>query len=694
VTRADLCWFDLRFPRGLEEGEVITALSSLSGLPHSARLALELEADEAGIRHRLGVSAEHAKLVTANLRAAIPRLRLREVAPPSSTSRHRLLWQLAPSVAAVRTDDLAGVSAALLSNLSPLGKGERLRLTWHVRAGVTPSMPVTDDGSRIGRARALRVKLALPGMRGYGELRVGAASPARRRQLIQSVSAALRSLRSPHGRLVADPWWFGQLARLFTVRGRYLSAAELAAVIGWPIDGPDLAGLSLGAAKRLVPDPALPKSGRLIGFSDYDQNARPVALSPKAATRSMWLLGPTGTGKTSLLKHLIRSDLDQGRAVVVLETNGDLITELTDAIPPHRVDDVILLDPTDPDFAVGFNPLANASNPALVADQLSELFARLWSAYWGPRTAQLAHMGLLTLARRGNASLVDLPRLFLDPGFRADVLTGLDDPLGLALDWQWFEGLSEAEGASVVAPLLNKVRAFAARPAIRAIIGQPTPALSIRQIIEQKKVLLVHLPKGLIGAETAQLLGCLIFTSLWQALTARTAQPSSRRHPVNVYVDEVQDFAASPVPWSEMTAQGRKYGLALTVAHQLLDQLPKELRESLLANARSKAVFALGPRDAKTLESLFAPALSANDLRNLDPYTVAALLALDSGGTARPVTLTTPPPLDPLGSSEQVRASSRHRYARPIADIDAELRAQRQQTAPAAPVGRRPRRRP
>ena len=207
-------------------------------------------------------------------------------------------------------------------------------------------------------------------------------------------------------------------------------------------------------------------------------------------------------------------------------------------------------------------------------------------------------------------------------------------------------------------------------------MGQATPPLSMQRLMAEQKILLVYLPKGLIGAETATLLGCLVLTSLWQAATERAGRQQAERHPFGLYVDEVQDFAEAPIPWDEMFAQGRKYGLALTVAHQNLEQLRKELREVVLANARSKAVFALSASDAKALEPLFAPALTASDLQALDAHSIAALVALDNGSTARPVTLSTPPPPTPLGSRQQVRHASRLHYARPRAEVEAALRQQ------------------
>jgi hypothetical protein len=692
VRRAGLTWFQLRFPRDLEPNAALAALAAFSGVPHRTRLALDLSATSTGITHRLGITpATMADSITAALRAAMPSLRMEPIEPPPASAGPRLLWQLSPYVATLRSDDLPAVSANLLSALFPLGKHETIRLTWHLRPAVRPVPPVEPKQSSNGRPRALRAKLGGAGLAAHGELRVSAAEPARRGHLMQRIASVLRSLSTPHGRLVAEPYWLGLLARLIGRRGRYLSASELAAVIGWPIGGPDLPGLELGAAKRLVPSAGLPRVGRVLGVSDFAGVSRPVAISPKASTKGLYLLGPTGTGKTSLLKNLVRDDLEQGRGLIVIETNGDLINELADTIPPERINDVVLLDTTDQTHAVGFNPFAGSASPALIADQIGELFQRLWSAYWGPRTAQLAHMGLLTLAHHGGSSLLDLPRLYRDPVFRGQVLADLDDPLGLGPDWQWFEALSSAEQMNVIAPLMNKARAFTARPAVRAIIGQAKPRLTLRQVIAQKKVLLVHLPKGLIGAETAQLLGCLILTATWQAMAERAALPPERRHPFALYVDEVQDFASAPIPWEEMFAQGRKYSLALTVAHQNLGQLPRDLREIVLANARSKAVFTLSAADARSMERLFAPALSAADLQALDAYAIAAQVALDDGSTSRPVTLTTPPPVEPLDSAEEVKARSRERYARPKAEIEADLLAtvgspQRQDDTP---IGRK-----
>lgn len=322
MRRAELTWFRLGFPRDLDQAAVLAGLASFSGAPHRTRLIFDLAADSQGITHRLAVSPAHADIVTGGLRAAIPSLRLDQIEQPQRHYTQRLLWQLQPLHAVIRADELAAIAAGLLASLFPLAEGEQLRLSWLVRPSLRPVPDIAPEQRRDGQAHALRTKLTMPGLGGYGELLVSASGSARITQLLHRVSAPLWSLSTPHGRLVADAPWWGRAARLLGQRGHYFSVSELAAIVGWPIDSPDLPGLELGAAKRLVPSTALPSSGRILGMSNFAGVERTVAISPAASTRGLYVLGPTGTGKTSLIKNLVRDDLMAGRGLAVVETKG------------------------------------------------------------------------------------------------------------------------------------------------------------------------------------------------------------------------------------------------------------------------------------------------------------------------------------------------------------------------------------
>jgi hypothetical protein len=279
MRRPELTWFRLRFPHDLSDKAVLAALSAFSGVSYNVRLVFDLSASSDGIEHRLATSPAAADIVTATLRAAIPSLRLDTIEAPAHSYSRRLIWQLAPATSPIRIEDSAAITASLLSSLFPLKRGEAIHLSWTLRPSVRPALPLPPDLKRDGYLQAMRPKLALPGLSGYGQLMVTASNRDRANQLLRRPTAVLRSLSTPYGRLVAEPYWYGLALWLIAQRGHYFSVAELAAIIGWPIDGPDLPGLELGAAKRLVPSSSLPTNGRILGTSDFAGVQRPVAIT-------------------------------------------------------------------------------------------------------------------------------------------------------------------------------------------------------------------------------------------------------------------------------------------------------------------------------------------------------------------------------------------------------------------------------
>ena len=595
-----------------------------------------------------------------------------------------------PRNAVIRADMSGATAASLLSSLFPLREGEAYVWAGGAVQDAT-SVDVASEAPRDGRVLVMRKKFALAGLNACGELVVSAPSRRRAGYLLQRVSAVLRGLSSPHGRLVADSPLWGEIAYYLGLRGRYLSVRELAGVIGWPIGDAELPGLSLGSARRLPPAADIPQQGRVIGVSDYVGLNRPVALPPAAATRHTYLLGPTGTGKTSLLTNLIVQDMAAGRGLAVVDTNGDLAKSLLDLVPPDRFEDVVYLDPAD-SSPVGLNPLlvVPGMSPDLVADQLVELFHRVWQSFWGPRSAQLFHLGLATLARQPEATLVDLPRIFTDAAFRRQAVGRLNDPVGLGAGWAWFESVPERDRLTMLGPVFNKVWALTARRAVRDVLGQAAPRITLSRVLAERKILIVNLSKGILGGEASRLFGALIVTGLWQAATQRASLSVDERPAFMAYLDELQDLLAVPVPFDEMLSQGRKYGLALNLAHQNLGQLTTEVREGILANSHSKVCFRIEPSDARVMARTFGPALKEDDLQALGAYEVAAIVGLEDGGTARPVTVTTMPPPEPVDSAEWVSAISRRLYGRPSDEVEAELRARQEPPRPpAAPVGRK-----
>jgi hypothetical protein len=355
--------------------------------------------------------------------------------------------------------------------------------------------------------------------------------------------------------------------------------------------------------------------------------------------------------------------------VVVIEPKGDLIADLLARIPPARVSDVVLLDPTDNARPVGLNPLAlHGRSPELVADQLLGMFHSLYAEHWGPRTQDIMGASLLTLARL-RMSIAALPLLLTDVAFRRRVLPRVVDPLGLGPFWSTYESWSEAQKAEAIAPTMNKLRPLLMRPELRAILGQ-TGGFDLRRIFTERKVLLVNLSKGLLGPETSALLGSLIVSQLWQAVLGRAAIEPKRRHPVFVYVDEFQDYLHLPVDFADALAQARGLGVGFTLAHQYLHQLDPAMRSAVLANAQSRVAFRLPIEDARVLAA--NGRLAPEDFQSLGAF--ECYVEAVSGGTVQPwCSAVTLPAGEPLSDPAAVRAASRMSYGVDRASVEAEL---------------------
>jgi hypothetical protein len=273
-----------------------------------------------------------------------------------------------------------------------------------------------------------------------------------------------------------------------------------------------------------------------------------------------------------------------------------------------------------------------------------------------------------------------VPRLLTDAHWREQLLDELDDPVGLEPFWEWYDGLGEAMRAQTTGPVLNKLRAFLLRRPVRAIVGQQRSTIDVARCLDQGRLLLVRVPKGTLGEDTSRLLGSFVVARVWQAALARAAQPESSRRDCALYVDEVHNYLNLPTPLEEMLAEARGYRLSLCLAHQHLGQLPKEMREALAANARTKLYFQLSPHDAQALGKEVEPELAAHDLAHLPRYT-AAMRLCHVGETGPAFTLTTEPlaEADPQRAND-VRADSRERNGTERATVEAELVAR--QTKP------------
>jgi hypothetical protein len=311
------------------------------------------------------------------------------------------------------------------------------------------------------------------------------------------------------------------------------------------------------------------------------------------------------------------------------------------------------------------------------------IFRRVFDRYWGPRTDDILRAAVLTLTTASPTStLADIPRLLTDRSWQAKLAAQIDDPV-LGPFWEWYGEMSDPLRAQASGPLLNKLRAFLLRRPVRAIVGQSTTTLDVPRAINEGRLLLAKLPKGTLGEDTSRLLGSFLFARVWQAALARAAVAPEQRRDASCYVDEVHNYLNLPTPFEDVLAEARSYRLSLCLAHQHLAQLPRDLREAISANARSKVYFQLSRDDATALEREMRPELSAHDLAHLPVYTAAVRLCND-GQPGPAFTLRTEdlPPAVPE-QAQKVRASARRRYGVSREQVEAQL-AKRQRT-PAVP---------
>ncbi len=443
-------------------------------------------------------------------------------------------------------------------------------------------------------------------------------------------------------------------------RGDLLSVPELAALAHLPTDEA-LPGLARAGAKAVPPPPNTPTEGELIrpiGISDTG-HARPVGLQVSDARHHLHVLGATGSGKSTILARMILADAEHGRGAVVIDPKGDLITDVLQRLPEHAADKVVLFDADSRGPVPCLNPLEGAKEAAV--DNLVSVFSRVFSSAWGPRTEDILRAACLSLRAASEApTLAKLPELLTDPATRARHRDKLADDPTLRGFWDWYEQLSDAARAHATAPLLNKLRAFLLRPFVVKAIAAGPSTVDLSSVLDGG-LCLVRIPKGSLGEDTARLLGSLIVARVWQATTARAALPQRLRRDAGLYVDEAHNFLNLPYAMEDMLAEARGYRLSMTLAHQHLGQLPRDLKEGVSTNARSKIFFTASPEDARELARHTAPRISEHDLAHLGVFHAAARLVVN-GEETQPFTVTTQP-LPPAirGRARFVRqAAARH----------------------------------
>lgn len=382
----------------------------------------------------------------------------------------------------------------------------------------------------------------------------------------------------------------------------------------------------------------------ILGRTNWRDRQCLFGMRQKDRLQHLYIIGQTGTGKTTLLQNLIWQDLKCVRALAFIDPHGDAIQELMRHFPENRQSDLLQLDLTDRESRLGFNPLAKVpvEQRALAASGIVEAFRNIWQGVaWGARLEHILRNALLTLLDQPSATLADLPSLFTSKSYREKAIVHLTHPATEQF-WQEFAKYPPRYRSEAIAPVQNKLGAFLSQAPLYRVLARSEDDLELRKLLDEGKVLLVNLAKGVIGADGASLLGSLLVSSIALAGLSRADTPESLRSPFYLYLDEFQSFSTRA--FADMLSELRKYGIGLVLAHQYVAQLDPEVRSAVLGNVGSMVAFRIGPEDARTLARQFGPEFDALDLVRL-PNHDCYLRLLVKGQSTLPFSATTLPQL-------------------------------------------------
>lgn len=402
-------------------------------------------------------------------------------------------------------------------------------------------------------------------------------------------------------------------------------------------------------------------------------------IKEKDRLQHMYIIGQTGTGKTTLLKNLAIQDIKSGKGLAVIDPHGEFVEDLLDSIPQERIDDTIYFNPADSRYPIGFNVLEvkNPEHKHLVASGLMAIFTKIWANVWSARMEYILDNCVMALLDTPSTTLMGIPRLLVDKEYRRMIVSNIKDPVVRSFWVNEYEAWDQKFRNEAIVPIQNKVGQFLSTKMARNIVGQSKSTLDIEDIINNRKILLVNVSKGLIGEDNSALLGAMLVTKIQLTAMERVRVDREERHPFFLYVDEFQNFATDA--FATILSESRKYGLALIIAHQYINQLVTEtstrVREAVFGNVGTMVTFRVGATDAEFMEIQFAPEIISQDFVNLPNYNIYLKLLVD-GISSRPFSALTLPPI-PMESSASIKHfiidASRKKFSRPAEEVEKEI---------------------
>ncbi|MGQ7636278.1 type IV secretory system conjugative DNA transfer family protein [Streptococcus suis] len=689
-----LSWSEWTWQRPFSEEDVKSLLGQLVGLTRRKSLVFEVRLKRNHVRYLLGTEEQDKRHVHQLIQSH------RQIQFSKAPKREKIsvarLVQIKQSHYALKTDSLESMirsSLALSKTLQPdeeivlqliLGSGSppkpqpkelpNLSARWY--QVITNNIPELSENSK----KLMRQKLNQSTFR--CEIRLGANSRSilRTKEFFSSLLSSFRMLET-HATIELKPISASKInqAKPSWSFPYSLATTDLACFLFLPVGEENMDGVPNVHPKLITPPLGYNlnhNKARSFGQT-VETQPRPLQISSQSAKKHLFLLGSTGTGKTTAMSHLILSDIKSKKhSVVVIDAKGQLTHELLERTPAEHDEDIVVISPTAKRI-VGINPFELTKygiEPEVIADYLLELFKGLYPEHFGIYSLDILSHAFLTLARIPNSSLVMLPSLLTNKHFRNKLLKNLTDPIGLESFWSWFELLSEAQRHQMLNPILNKFRQFLLRPQLRAMLGQAQTKFSLAELFQGRKIVLVPLNKAVIGSESAKLIGSLVTSILWMLILRQSSVEPSKRQSAFIYVDETPSFLGIPnANLDEALSQSRQFNVGWAIGFQHLAQMSSNLKAGIESNTANKIVFGLNLNEAKEMAKSTLE-VAKEDFYSLPPFWVYSRIET-SPNTYRWVIGKTYPPTPRIRDSRTPYLNSLIKYGQNVDDLEREFQA-------------------
>lgn len=594
------------------------------------------------------------------------------------------------------------VLASILGQMAKLPMGEAAAVqfwitpaghTWQHTASSVVARGIPDPTSTVGRtkthphARLIETKIAQVGFAAAIRVVTVAANQTRANELLHSLTGTfgVYTLGEGNSLVLGEPpfWQKKRLEAAFVSRSgdiapknQILNASELASL--WHPPGLALSmikNISWGAQLTGEAPENLPISTenedekKIINFfgrTEFKNRTATFGIKKDDRRKHMYIVGKTGTGKSTMIANMAINDMKNGEGVAVVDPHGDLCDILLNYVPSHRINDVAYLDPSDIEYPFHLNPLEvkNTAYRELVSSGIVSIFYKLYHLSWGPRLEYILRNTILTLTSVPDSTLLQVPELLTNEHYRAKVVEKMSDQVLKNFWLNEFAKMSPQMRSEAVSPILNKVGQFLSSQTIRNIVGSPTSTVDLEDMMNQGKIVLVNLSQGKLGEDSSALLGAMIITKIQLAAMNRVYVAEGERRDFYLYVDEFQNFATTS--FIKILSEARKYRLDLTLANQYIGQIDEDVQKAIFGNAGSIASFSVGATDARILAKEFGLRYKEEELVGLGNYETVIKLSIDNQTTSPFSAKTLPLPRSSNLNREKVLRSSRERYARKI----------------------------